>query len=55
VFDLVGKNVAELVNETMPAGTYVASFDAGELSSGVYYYRLSAGDFVQTKALLLLK
>jgi aminopeptidase N len=55
VFDLLGKNVAELVNETMPAGTYVASFDAEELSSGVYFYRLSAGDFVQTKALLLLK
>lgn len=55
VYDILGKEVAELVNEIKPAGTYEAEFDASNLSSGIYYYQLRAGEFVQTKKMLLLK
>jgi len=46
---------ARLVDETRPAGYYSERFDANGLASGVYLYRLQAGDFVDTKKLLLLK
>jgi hypothetical protein len=45
----------ELINEEMPAGYYQTAFNAGSLSSGIYFYRLSAGSFVQTRKLMLLK
>jgi hypothetical protein len=55
VFDLLGREVASLVNETLAAGIYEATFDATRLSSGTYFYRLQAGTFVQTRKLLLLR
>jgi photosystem II stability/assembly factor-like uncharacterized protein len=55
VYDILGNEVATLVNEEKPTGSYSVNFDAGELSSGIYFYRLTAGDFGKTKKLLLLK
>jgi len=55
VYDILGREVVTLVNETKPAGSYRIEFKATGLSSGVYFYRLSAGTFVQTKKMLLLQ
>jgi len=55
VFDLLGREVAELVNREQHPGTYTVAFDASGLASGMYFYRLTAGDFAQTKKLLLTK
>jgi hypothetical protein len=55
VFDLLGREVSVLVNERRDAGVHEVKFDASESSSGVYFFRLKAGDFVQTRKLLLLK
>jgi hypothetical protein len=55
VFDLLGREVSTLVNEVKEPGTYTVQFDGTNLSSGVYLYRLHAGDFVQAKKLVILK
>jgi len=56
VYDLLGRKTATLHEGVRPPGFYDATFDAGRLAGGVYFYRLTAGtDFVQTKKLLLLK
>ncbi len=55
VFDVIGREVATLVNETKNAGYFSVPFDAAGLSSGVYYYTLRAGEFSQTKKLVLIK
>ena len=55
VFDLLGKEVATLVNKEKPAGSYSVDFNASKLSSGVYFYRMKAGSFVETKKLILMK
>ncbi len=55
VFDLLGREVATLVNEYMQPGTYEVRFDAGDLPSGVYFYRLQTEFFTETKKLILLK
>ena len=55
VFGVLGNEVATLVNEEKPAGTYEIDFDASKLSSGVYLYELRAGDFVDMKKMILLK
>jgi hypothetical protein len=55
VYDLLGREVATLVNEEKPAGSYEVSFDASQLSSGVYIYRLTAGNFSATNKMTLLK
>jgi hypothetical protein len=55
VFDLLGREVATLVNERLQPGSYETTFDGKDLSSGVYLYRLQAGGFVETKKLLLLR
>ncbi len=55
VYDVTGQRIEFLVNQEKPAGDYEAVFDASGLSSGVYYYRLSAGEYRQTKKMLLLK
>jgi hypothetical protein len=55
VYNSLGAEVAVLVDETVPAGRYEASFDASGLSSGTYIYRMSAGDFSQTRTMTLSK
>jgi hypothetical protein len=54
VYDLLGREVAILVNEKRPAGRYTVRFDASALASGVYIYRMVAGPFVQTRKMILL-
>ena len=57
VYDLLGREVATLVNEEKTAGSYEIEFGVKslELSSGIYFYKLQAGDFVETKKMILLK
>ena len=55
VYNALGQRVAFLINEAQEAGYYRIVFENPSLSSGVYFYRLQAGDFVDTKKLLLLK
>ena len=55
VFDVLGREVATLVDATEPAGLHQVEFDGSRLSSGVYYYRLESGTTVQTKKLILVK
>jgi len=55
VFDALGREVATLVDGFVAAGTYQAKFDAGSLSSGMYFYRLTAGGFNDSKKLVVLK
>ena len=55
IFDILGREVATLVNEQKPAGNYEVKFDASNLASGVYIYKLQAGEFSSVKKLMLLK
>jgi hypothetical protein len=55
VYDILGSKVAELVNGNVAAGIHEVVFDASNLSSGIYFYRLSAGSFTQINKMLLLK
>jgi hypothetical protein len=55
VYNASGKEVATLVNEVKPAGYYTVSFNGANLSSGIYFYTIQAGDFVSTKRMILLK
>lgn len=55
VYDLLGREVVELVNGEKNPGRYEVRFDGSNLTSGVYFYRLTAGSFSQTKKLLLIK
>lgn len=55
VYDMLGRRVEVLVNETTPAGNYEIIFDASRLTSGVYVYRMRAGSFSQTRSMTLVK
>jgi hypothetical protein len=55
VYDELGREVAVLVNENLKPGTYEVNFDASNLSSGVYYYRLNAGSYSESKKMSILK
>jgi hypothetical protein len=55
VYDILGKEVAVLVNEEKSPGEYEVNFNAANLSSGVYFYQLKSGDFIQNKKMILLK
>ena len=55
VFDLLGREVKTLVNEYKQPGTYQVSFNAEGISSGIYFYKMTAGEFSETKRMVLLK
>jgi hypothetical protein len=55
VYDVLGNEVATLVNEFRNAGSYEITFSASKLSSGIYFYELKAGEFIQTKKMILLQ
>jgi hypothetical protein len=55
VYDILGREVKTLVNEIKPAGRFKVEFDGSNFASGVYFYRLETGDFVQTKRMVLIK
>jgi len=55
VYNSIGQKVATLVNETKTAGTYAVNFDASDLTSGIYFYKISSGSFSETKKMILLK
>ena len=55
VYNVLGKEMATLINEEKSAGNYSVSFDASYLSSGIYFYKLQAGTYVQTKKMVLMK
>jgi hypothetical protein len=55
IYDVLGREIATLVNEELAAGDHEIIFEAASFSSGVYLYRINAGDFIQTKKMVLLK
>jgi hypothetical protein len=55
VFNVLGEEVTTLVNEEEIAGNYSIEFNASSLPSGVYFYRLQAGDFTSVRKMILLK
>jgi lysophospholipase L1-like esterase len=55
VYDTLGKEIAKLVNTSQPAGTYIVQWNVSNTPSGVYFYRLTAGEFSETKKLILMK
>ena len=55
VFNVLGSEVAVLINEEKPAGYYEVEFDASDLTSGIYYYRINAGNYSETKKMILLR
>jgi len=55
VYDVLGNRVASLVSEEKPAGSYEVEFDGSELTSGIYYYKIKANNFIETKKMMLLK
>ena len=55
IYNMLGEEVATLVNEKKTPGKYNVDFNASALPSGVYFYKLSAGNFIQTKKMMLLK
>ena len=55
VYNQLGETVATLVNEHLSAGSYKADWNAEDLPSGIYFYRITAGDFSKTMKLMLIK
>jgi hypothetical protein len=55
VFNALGQQVGTLVNDTQEAGYHEVRFDGRSLATGVYFYRLQTGDFIQTRKMLLLE
>ena len=55
IYDIVGKEIVTLVNEEKSTGAYIVEYDASRLSSGIYFYQLQAGDFTETKKMILMR
>jgi hypothetical protein len=55
IYGVLGNEMGTLINEEKPAGSYEVGFDAKGLPSGIYFYKLQAGNFVETKKMILLR
>jgi len=55
IYDILGREIKTLVNELKSPGIYIADLDGSEFSSGVYFYRIEAGDFTDVKKMILIK
>jgi plastocyanin len=55
IYNITGAVVKELISEHQPGGNYIIEFNAADLASGIYFYQLTAGDFINTKRMILLK
>jgi hypothetical protein len=55
IYDVAGREVAHLVDQVQPAGRHTVTFDAGIHASGVYFYRMEAGDFSRVRKMVLIK
>ena len=55
IYNLIGQKVETLINEEKSAGTYEVTWDAANLPSGVYFYQLKDGNYVETKKMILLR
>ena len=55
IYDVLGNEIASLINEEKPAGNFEVEFNGEGLPSGIYFYRLQAGNFVETKKMVLMK
>ncbi len=55
VYDVLGREVATLVNKEQSAGNYEVQFNASSLTSGIYFYRLQSGGFVESRKMVLLR
>lgn len=55
VYDVMGREVKTIINEFRNAGNYEAGFDASNFASGVYYYKMEAGEFTEVKKMVLIK
>ncbi len=55
IFDVLGQEIATLVNKNLTAGSYSATWDASKIQSGVYFYKLQSGNYTDTKKLMLMK
>ena len=55
VYDVLGNEIATLVDEIKPSGNYEVEFNASSLASGIYLYTLNAGNYIETKNMVLMK
>ena len=55
IYDILGREVKTLINEYKQAGYYIISFDASSLSSGIYFYRIKASNYTDTKKMMVVK
>jgi hypothetical protein len=55
IFDLSGREIQTLVNEFKNPGTYIISFDASDLASGLYFYKMTTANYSETKSMILMK
>jgi hypothetical protein len=54
IYDILGREIEKLVNEEKAVGKYEVNFDASDLPSGIYFYKMQAGDFIETRKMVLL-
>jgi hypothetical protein len=55
IYDILGREVSTLLNEVKPAGSYNINFNAADLTSGIYFYKIQAGSYIQIKKMVLIK
>lgn len=55
IYNLLGQRVATLIDGPIEAGTHSTMWDASEMASGIYFYRLTAGDYTETRRMMLVK